>query len=230
MNPRFYVDNTKHPKFVLMYAKPAYFIVGEPEEEDLRDVFGMIEEDSWLIPEDIFWDKYIEEYFKGHVESHKRVLFNSENVSLEKIRSLKTDISKEFKIVPIAKEHITEGIIHDDVIKRFFSKSDFLNHGFGFALVDQSNTPLGFSLTNFPIYDDELEVYFRVGFEDEPENRKKGIGTLLAIYFVEAALERGYVPVWDSANDISSHIAKKLGYKEDKVWYMYHILNRKNKS
>ncbi len=115
-------------------------------------------------------------------------------------------------------------MIYDDVISRFFTVSDFMTNGFGFALVDERERCRGFALTNYPIVGNEVELYFRVGYDFDAQDRLHGYGTTLCTYFIEEALKRGYVPIWDSANEVSAHIARKLGYVEAKRWLMYHIL------
>ncbi|MBN2604543.1 MAG: GNAT family N-acetyltransferase, partial [Bacilli bacterium] len=135
---------------------------------------------------------------------------------------------KGLSIVPIEERHLEKGIIHDDVISRFFQKSDFLKEGFGFVLLDDRDIAQGFALTNYPITSNEVELYFRVGYDSFEKYRNQGIGTLLCTYFIEEALKRGFVPIWDSAHETSAHIARKLGYVDSHKWKMHHIHSKKS--
>lgn len=222
--PQIFVDNEQNPNCVVLYSNPAFFILGEPDEKYSADVFSLFQENSWIIASSNTWKDIINHHFLERVVTHKRTLFNSDSLDINHILKYRRDIPKAFTIEPIEKKHINEGMIYDDVLSRFFKVSNFLENGFGFALVDTAGTCHGFSLTNYPIVGKDVELYFRVGYDSYPDLRLKGIGTTLCTYFIEESLKRGYNPVWDSANDISAHIAKKLGYVEEKEWFMYHIL------
>lgn len=222
--PQIFVDDEETFNCAILYSKPAYFIIGEPSVENIEDVFSLFHKDSWVIAQSEHWKQALEAYYKDHVVAHPRVLFNSNSLNMDHIIKQRQEIPSGLSIVPIEKKHIESGIIYDDVIRRFFTKSDFLESGFGFALVNQDGKCEGFSLTNYPVIGKDIELYFRVGYDTYPDYRSKGLGTNLCTYFIEEALRRGYNPVWDSANDVSSHIAKKLGYIAEKEWFMYHIL------
>jgi len=119
-------------------------------------------------------------------------------------------------------------MIRDQITSKFFLNVDFLQHGFGFALVNEQGVIHGYALTNYPIecHSHEIEVSYRVGYDDYPFYRHKGIGTTLVCQFIIEALNRGYLPLWDAANEISSHIARKLGYLDYYQWNMHHIINK----
>jgi len=223
LKPQIFVDNEQNPNCVVLYSYPAYFILGEPDEKYSDDVLSLFPRDSWIIASSSAWNNTINQHFQDGVITHKRTLFNSNSLDVKNILEQRKPIPKDFSIEPIQKKHIEEGMIHDDVISRFFTTCDFLENGYGFTLVDGAGTCHGFALTNYPIVGHDVELYFRVGYDFCPEFRLKGIGTTLCTYFIEESLKRGYNPVWDSANSISAHIAKKLGYVEQKEWLMYHI-------
>jgi hypothetical protein len=140
------------------------------------------------------------------------------------LETLKKELPSNLSIVKINESHLKEGIIYDDVISRFFRKRTFLKNGFGYALVDELNIPRGFCLTNFPKNDCDVELYFRVGYDNDERYRHYGYGIQLCIYFIIYCINNGYHPIWDSANQISQHIANKLGFIEQDKWYMYKLI------
>lgn len=224
LTPQIFVEKHENPQCIIFYSNPAFFILGEPDERYNKDVFSLFREDSWIVASSNAWKQAIEEHFKDGVVTHPRIQFSSNSLNLKHVMSQRKSIPQGLSIVPIEKKHMTDSMIYNDVISRFFTQSDFLTNGFGFALVDDQGECQGFSLTNYPIVGHEIELYFRVGYESYQDHRLQGLGTTLCTYFIEESFKRGYVPIWDSANDISTHIAKKLGYKEEKAWFMYHIL------
>ncbi len=222
--PRIFVDALDHPRCVALQSFPAYFLLGEPDETEVSDVFSLFDRNSWIVASSNAWRRPIETHFKENVMTHPRVLFRSDTLSLEHVRSKRSKLPEGLAIVPIESKHLSDGMIVDDVVARFFTVSDFMKNGFGFALVDGRQTCLGFCLTNYPIVGTEVELYVRVEYDFNAEHRLRGIGTTLCAHFIEESLKRGYTPIWDAANDVSAHIAKKLGYVAAKEWFMYHVL------
>jgi len=221
--PRIFVDAVDHPRCVVLQSFPAYFLLGEPDETEVSDVFSLFDENSWIVASSNAWRRPIEDHFKENVMTHPRVLFRSDALSIEHVRSQRKSLPDGLSIVPIEPKHLSDGMIKDDVVSRFFTVSDFMRNGFGFALVDGRDACLGFCLTNYPIVGTEVELYVRVEYDFDAEHRLHGVGTTLSAHFIEESLKRGYTPVWDAANDISAHIAKKLGYVAAKEWFMYHV-------
>jgi hypothetical protein len=224
LSPQIYVEKEENPQCIIFYSSPAFFILGEPSEQYNKNVFSLFMKDSWIIASSNAWKQAIEDHFKDDVTTHPRIQFSSSSLNLDHIMYQRRNIPTGLSIVPIEKKHITKGMIFDDVISRFFTQSDFISNGFGFALVDDQSVCHGFSITNYPIVGHEIELYFRVGYESYQQHRFQGLGTTLCTYFIEESFKRGFIPIWDSANEISTHIAKKLGYKEEKEWFMYHHL------
>jgi len=222
-HPQIYVSGEGESTIVILYSYPAYFILGRPSK-GIDEIFKIIKPDSWIIPQTDEWKIPLEDYFKDHINTHERVLFSSENLNINHILQHRRTPPNGLSIVPIEEKNLKDGMIHDDVIIRFFSKSDFMNNGFGFALIGDDGFCEGYAITNYPIVGNDVELYFRVGYDSYTLFRSKGLGTTLCTYFIEEALKRGYNPVWDSANDISSHIATKLGYTVERNWYMFHVL------
>jgi hypothetical protein len=224
MKPRIFVDAIDQPQCLVLISPPAFFILGEPREEVAKEVFALFHHDAWVIAASASWGAWIRDAFQANVVLHKRICFASDQLDLEHIRKQRKPLPPGLSIVPIDSALACHGIVYDDVVSRFFTKSDFSTHGFGFALVDHQGIAQGFALTNYPMVPPNVELYFRVGYDSYPEYRGQGYGTSLCSYFIEAALTRGYTPIWDSANDISAHIALKLGFRIDHEWEMYHII------
>ncbi len=223
LSPAIYVDQIHEPSCLVLYAFPAYFILGKPNPSYVESVCQLIQSDAWVITADTSWDTVFNDYYKNNIQTHARIQFDSSQLNLEHILSLRKPLPPNLSVVPINETHISNGMIYDDVISRFFTQSSFKDHGYGFALVDEHNDPKGFALTNYPIIGQEIELYFRVGYNYDVQNRNQGIGTTLCTYFIEETLKRGLIPIWDSANEVSAHIARKLGFIEMIHWSMYHI-------
>ena len=225
LNPVIYANEDN--SVLILNSMVAYFILGEPENINPKELASIIPEGSWIITIPDTWDKTIREIYKDNVKVMDRVLFDSSSIDVEHIKSLRVDMPDDLHIVPISEKHLKDSIIVDDVTSRFFTKRDFMKYGFGYALVDDHDVVQGFSNSNFPVLGDKVELHFRIGFSDDNKYRRKGYGITLASMLIEESFKRGLDPVWDAANLKSAHIAKKLGYTEKLKWKVYVV--RKNK-
>jgi len=223
-----YVDDLDNSQTIIMYVPPAYIFYGKTEEKEIKSIQSIVQIGSWIVSPNQSWDVFLHTIFQDQLQAFPRLLFDGSQLSLSHLKELCAPLPPELKIVPIQKEHLQKEMIRDQIISKFFLNTDFLQCGFGFALVNDKGAVHGFALTNYPIEYrcNEIEVSYRVGYDDYPFYRHKGIGTTLVSQFIIEALRRGYHPIWDAANDISSHIARKLGYLDYYQWNMYHIINK----
>ncbi len=223
LEPDIYVDDMDNPNCAVIATPPAFIIKGEPHENYIDDVLEMFYDNSHIIAESKDWYNYFDRKFAEGAIKNKRVLFDSNSLVLDEVLKLRVELPKGVRIEKIDSNHLETEIIKNDVINRFFTKSKFIDSGFGFALMDNEDVCHGFALSNFPIYGRDIELYFRIGYDDNHIYRKKGIGTTLCTYLIEYCLNKDYFPIWDAANEVSAHIAKKIGYKVLDEWVMYNI-------
>ncbi len=221
-----YVDDIKNPKTYLMKVEPAVILHGDiPDDQDVI-IDEVICKSCWIISPNEDWDNYLTHHFGEHIKSFPRMQFDESNLKIEELRKNIQPLPDSLIIVPINESHLKEGMIKEQITDKFFNYRDFMTYGFGFALLNQKGVIHGFALTNYPVLDqDEIEVSYRVGYDDFQTYRRRGIGTTLVCTFLVEAIKRGYKPLWDAANEISCHIAKKLGYVEKKKWTMFHRIN-----
>lgn len=222
LEPEIWVNSPENPTVSYFYTPPAYLLNGVPEPDDADPIFASMPENSWILVSDEAWKPHLERFFGEKLETHPRTLFNASSLQLDHVRSLKAALPADLKLVRIGADQVrqTESLFHRDVLRRFFGKADFLQDGFGFCVMD-GEALAGFAASNYPIRENVLEVYVRV--MDEPRYRQKGLGMTLCATLIEYCLEHKIEPVWDAANDVSAHMAKKLGYTVEKEWEMYHL-------
>lgn len=94
----------------------------------------------------------------------------------------------------------------------------------GWFLLIGDGEIISFTASNFPIRNQVLEDYIRVDYNDDPRHRHQGFGSQLSVALLDNCLNNGLDPQWDAAtNDISVHLALKLGYSLCHEWKMYHL-------
>lgn len=89
----------------------------------------------------------------------------------------------------------------------FESGSDFLDRGFGCAIVHKGKLAAGIS--TMTVYDGGAEVQVAT----HPDYRRKGLATICAAAFLMESQKCGIRACWDAANEISKNMALSLGYK-----------------
>ncbi len=219
-----YVDQLEEPHVMIFVQPPARILWGDPKYVTVQDLKELIPSGSWIIPDRLEWKEYLELWFQDRIQTYPRMLFDASKLNLEHIISLRKPLPSNLRIEPIQANHLRpRTMIYEDILKRFFPDIDFMSRGFGFVLLDESNLPQGFCMTNYPAYEKEVECTFRVGYDDFTKYRGMGLGLQLCTYFLEYCFQNGYHPVWDAAHETSSHIAKKLGFIEQEKWYMFHL-------
>lgn len=220
-----YINDLTDIKSMIMHIEPAYLFWGSVLFEESESIKQILHVGAWIISPNMSWDYYLAEIYGTRLKKYPRVLFDDSKLSIDYLRTLHKMLPRELSIVPIENKHLQKGMIKDQIIDKFFTECDFVSHGFGFALVNQNDVVHGFALTNYPVNQQkEIEVSYRVGYDDYPYYRKKGIGTTLVCTFIEESLLRGYKPIWDAATDVSAHIARNLGYHDFYHWNMYHLI------
>jgi GNAT superfamily N-acetyltransferase len=222
--PEIWVDDEVQPTLACFYTAPAYFLWGDPDAKNVAPLLEIIPQDSWLVPSSEKWDRHLVAYFGERLITHPRTSFDASSLNLEHLRSLKIELPAGLRLVPIDETLINdqEGMLYQDLLCKFFAAADFLQQGAGFCLLEGEEI-IGFAAANYPIRNQVLEVYIRVDYNDDPRHRHQGLGTQLSAALLEYCLKNGLDPQWDAANDISIHLALKLGYTLRLAWKMYHL-------
>ena len=220
-----WVDSLENPRFRVLHSAPAFFLMGDPEGCDVKGILERIGTNSWIVPENETWEEPLQAYFSGRLVPHRRTQFDASFLDLGCLESLKRPLSPGYELIPIGPEQAEdkEGMLYADLLRNFFPAGDFLEKGLGFCILENREV-IGFAASNYPLEGNELEVYIRVDFNSDPRHRNQGMGTQLGIALLEHCLKRNLIPEWDSANEISARLARKLGYVAKREWKMFHIV------
>jgi hypothetical protein len=225
-----YVNRLNHPNLIMMHVPPAFIFAGSPDDNEIEDILRIMNKGAWIVSPNVTFDQWLEKIYGSCMQSHPRILFDEGSLDVNHLKRYIKPLPKELSIVPIEEKHLVNGMIKEEIINRFFINTSLMTHGFGFALVNEEDVVHGFALTNYPLASThEIEVSYRVGYESFQKYRNQGIGTTLVCTFLIEAIQRGYKPIWDAANEVSAHIARKLGYIDKYQWKMHHIIEQKTK-
>lgn len=225
----FFVDDPTNPKVFFINYHPFVAFYGDVSKGVPNDIMDAViermrKDRTFIVCEHPSWETVLKEKFGEKIMGFPRTLFDSSKLTIEHLNSLIKEIPSGYEILPLTKiDPVRDEMIVFDLTSKYFDKKNFSEYGFGFGLYYGSKM-IGFCCSNFPVVrDDEVEVYVRVDFNDDPIHRHKGFATQLAVIFLLESLKRNLTPIWDAANEISEKLAEKLGYVVDKKWTMYYI-------
>ena len=200
-----YESDDKEAVLFWHYCGFAY-ISGNPSEEFLNEVYGLMESGTRrlvLITND---DRVIT-YMNDHgVKIDQRIEYSYEGADSVTINA------DRFRIVLIDKNNITR--INGRIIPSFSweNNEQFLNNGFGFVAMEEDNIcAVAFSSA---VSDVEVDI----GVETYEEYRKNGLAAALAQAMCDEIIRGGRKPVWShaEANMGSRNTALKCGFKEER--------------
>ena len=219
-----FVDRVDEPLTLIVQIPPAFVLAGDPAKIDEGTLKKVIPSGSWIISPGKNWDDLLRRTYGNGLQTYPRMLFDESGLKVSDLLACQKPLPPELKIVKVESEHLREGMLKTQIIDKFFRDTDFLVSGFGLVLTDTREVVHGFAVTNYPIANhDEIDVTYRVGYDDFTKYRNQGIGTTLVSRFLVEAIQKGYRPLWDAANAVSCHIAKKLGYREKLGWNMHRV-------
>ncbi|HPG92320.1 MAG TPA: GNAT family N-acetyltransferase [Clostridia bacterium] len=225
----FIVDDAANPNIFYITYHPFVAFYGDVSKGVPDDIMNSIiermrKDRTFIVCQHPSWESALKEKFGEKLMGFPRTFFDASALSIEHLTSLKKEMPAGYEILPLTKiDPVRDQMIYVDLTSKYFDKKDFSEYGFGYGLY-YDNKMIGFCCSNFPVVrDDEVEVYVRVDFNDDPVHRHKGFATQLAVRFLLESLKRNLTPIWDAANDISANLAEKLGYVVDKKWTMYYI-------
>ncbi|HZU87557.1 MAG TPA: GNAT family N-acetyltransferase [Anaerolineaceae bacterium] len=221
--PEIWVDSIERPCVGIMFAPPAVILQGDPNAGDIPPIFNIVPKDSWMVPTNEEWEQRLATHFEGGFEIQNRTSFDHTSLSLAHLQTLKKDLPAGLRLIRVGEKQAkdTEGILYQRDLQYFFASADFMQCGLGFCILDEEQI-VAYAVSNFPLLDNVLEVSIRVA--NDEKYRGKGLGQAVSIALLEYCLQHNIEPHWDAANETSAHIALKLGYRLNKKWRMYHIL------
>jgi GNAT superfamily N-acetyltransferase len=182
------------------------YFAGDPGSAQGRELIAAIEPPALLMPAAAGWLDTARAVFGSVLIPNERYSFSSERMSAAALLEMAGGSPWAKEILPIDRYTALadrEGLIN---YSTFDSVDDFLERSFGFFLPGRRG-PAGAAYASL-VCGHGIEVSLVV----EPDYRRQGLGLALAARLLAESLGRGLDPHWDAGNDVSRHLAEKLGY------------------
>ncbi len=218
------VNNIDNPSAAFLDFKFAIIYVGEVASLTKEEVITILPEGKVIVGKQDLWKAKLLEFFEGKVIERRRTRLSHQNLSLEKLRSLKKPLPNGYVLERVDKETAEKlpEILQVHIPILYGSVDNFMKQSIGFC-VKKGDEVVSMASSTVP-YTDLLEM--QVATVDSPEYRRKGFGTAVSVALIEYCLENGIVPVWEAANDRSVEMALKIGYTNPKDIYQYYWSNK----
>jgi len=157
------------------------------------------------------FNKLTQDIHRGKWVELDRYAFSSEELDIEHLQQLKSQLPKNFQIKEIdtllAKrftERVNDFASHHG--KLFDSPEDFAERGIGYCICDGDT--IACVASSFAISDTGIEIQI----DTRRKYRGNGLATVAAAYLIVDCLEHNLDAGWDAASEISAKLAEKLGY------------------
>ncbi|MGY5881740.1 MAG: GNAT family N-acetyltransferase [Candidatus Thorarchaeota archaeon] len=216
-----WVDSVESPKVARLQLAILNAITGDSTKPEAVDIIKMLNPHELVFFSSDEWIELVRGLWGDRLGVQKRTLMSSDSLNIDTLKKYVDGLSGEFTLEQLDLE--TTRSLSENMsfhISLFFgSPEEFIDKGFGFCIKHRGNV-VSMASTFMPFID-EFEVEVRT--ENSSEYRQKGLATIVSSALILHALENGFVPHWDAANEISVKLALKLGYSNPYPWEAFYL-------
>ncbi len=213
------VDSLQTPKVAWLSFYPLNFVAGDARSKAAIDLIRSFPPNRVLFVPNDEWAHLVEDEWAGRKRHQSRWRLSPKSLDLDHIRALRAHVPAGFEFVPIDLETMinSDDEFWEEILLYFGSYENFLKKGFGYCIKDGENV-VSVAYTYLP-FTDSFEV--EVMTKESSAYRQKGLGTVVSAALIEDGINRGLVPQWDAANEISVKLGEKLGYTDPDPYEVY---------
>jgi GNAT superfamily N-acetyltransferase len=207
------VNKQENPSAVVL-SLPQYkiFILGgDAQHPSAREFLAKLPGFSTLLFGMKGWKELIDEVHGGKVITLQRYAFSNENLDLEKLKGIRSQLSEKFQIERINLQQAQQiadkkSDLADGQSLGFASPEDFIERGFGYCALEQGKIVCVASTGAVCTKGIEIQI------NTDKRYRGRGLASATGAALIIECLENGIDPNWDAATEISAGLAVKLGY------------------
>ena len=215
---QFWVDDIQDPSVALV-AVGFQFLAGDYKSEAVEELLEHIPSGHDIVVPIEEWVKKLEQKWDDRLEIFQRFSFSPDNLNLNHIRNLKSQLPTIYSIKQI--NHSIASELPKELVSTlltFFGTPErFMETGVGFC-VFHNEQPVSLAMSGHPF---EKEFEIQVDTLNDSNYRRKGLATSVCAALIEYALENGLTPHWDAENESSKNLALKLGYTNPVEYSIY---------
>ena len=217
-----WVDRLKDPNVVILTLPKVklYLLGGDANHPASRQFLRSQKGMAGFFPVSEDWTGLLTDVFGGRLWEMERYAYLSNQLDLDHLESLADKIPAGFHPEPIdlllAEQLKAErSEFTEDHLVNFESPQDFVDHGFGWCLLEADQ--IVSVATTFLVCSQGIEIQINT----REEYQRMGLATVVAARLMLDSLARGLIPNWDAANQKSGRLAEKLGCVPQGSYSMY---------
>ena len=206
------------PRAALCESADFLFLAGEAQEAETEQILRVWQQEragkfAILIPRDPVCAALIESIFGAAAKPEKRFAFQKGGESFDRIalEQLAAKRPADVQLRPFDRELYAAALQADwsrDFVSQFRDAEDYLKRGIGVVALRGGRMVGGAS--SYTVYRGGIEVQI----ETHSDHRRQGIAAACGAQLILNCMDRGLYPSWDAANEVSAHLARKLGYRD----------------
>jgi GNAT superfamily N-acetyltransferase len=203
-----FADGLAAPTVARLDCGPFAAFGGDPDSPAARELLRYAPID-WVTPETDAWRAFLEAEFAGRIRRICFVELSVEGLDPGQLDKLAQALPPGFTVARIDAE-LAEALIRDLgkqwLLDSYASMDDFLARGIGYVVLFEGCVvaSAASAVSSSRAIDIDIEV--------TPAHRRKGLGAAVGAALVLESQRRDIEPLWLASNDISVHLAQKLGY------------------
>lgn len=175
-----------------------------------------------LVPQNRDWELLIERIYGDRAVRRVRYAFQKDRncFSIEELVKMATRLEEGFSIEEIGERTFREAAGLPwacDWGGQFKGYRDYKNRGIGVAVRYKGELVAGAS--SYTVYSGGIEIQI----DTRKDYRNRGLASSCGAALILKCLERGLYPSWDADNEISAHLARRLGYRFEREYPVYKI-------
>ncbi len=230
-----YVDKLPNPSVGLIISGEYSFFAGDTQAECavqlVETLFELNEshETICIFPDDEpEWEDTLMKIKRNNPTAVSRygIVQKDYNFDETLLKSYINKLPKGYILVMFDEELYNQALAEDwarEFCETFESAKDYLNRGFGYAILYHKKLVAGTS--TMTVYDGGAEVQVAT----HPDFRNKGLGMICAAAFILECQRKGIRACWDAANLISKKMALNLGYEYKGEYTTIHMEKTKKR-
>jgi len=214
-----WVDSIEEPTIARLHLTVLNALAGDSSSPAAEELIRMIEPRQIVFGHDEDWTQLIKKLWGERLGVLSRALLSPESLDIEHLKNFRHQLPSGYTLQRMGLEDIRRLDKRTSMhIPTFFGSSkEFHEKGIAFC-IKYAGEVVSMASTFTPFIDSfEIQVD-----TFDKQHRRKGLATIVAAALMIHALENGWVPQWDAANEESIKLALKLGYTNPDRWEAYY--------
>lgn len=224
---KIYADSPEAPASAMALLGDFCFLAGRPDpelvlyepEEDRRDFCIMV-------PADEGWAELIEACHGEYAKKVTRYAFKKEPEVFDRklLRAAFQRLPKGYMLTMMGEAlfwRCREIPWCKDWVAQYDDYCMYQKYGLGAVILKDGEPVSGAS--SYSGYRGGIEIEI----DTREDHRRKGLAFVCGARLILACLERGWYPSWDAQNPWSAALAEKLGYRRDRAYAAYEVMQER---